>query len=92
LHSYWEQARAAGILLADDFASFLRASDLMGVQRHLKVIGIFARICHRDGKPRYLGDVPRFFAYIREVIARRPELADLARLLESLPCRAVQPA
>lgn len=92
LHSYWEQARAAGILLADDFASFLRASDLMGVQRHLKVIGIFARICHRDGKPRYLDDVPRFFAYIREVIARRPELADLARLLESLPGRAVQPA
>jgi hypothetical protein len=56
----------------------------MGVQRHLKVIGIFARICHRDGKPRYLADVPRFFAYIEAVIARRPELADLEALLASL--------
>jgi len=56
----------------------------MGVQRHLKVIGIFARICHRDGKPRYLTDVPRFFAYIEAVLARRPELAELAELLASL--------
>lgn len=56
----------------------------MGVQRHLKVIGIFARICHRDGKPRYLTDVPRFFAYIEAVLARRPELAPLAELLASL--------
>jgi hypothetical protein len=56
----------------------------MGVQRHLKVIGIFARICHRDGKPRYLADVPRFFAYIDAVIARRPELAELDVLLLSL--------
>ncbi len=56
----------------------------MGVQRHLKVIGIFARICHRDGKPRYLADVPRFFAYIESVLARRPELAELGELLDSL--------
>lgn len=56
----------------------------MGVQRHLKVIGIFARICHRDGKPRYLADVPRFFDYIDAVIARRPELAELDVLLLSL--------
>jgi aminoglycoside/choline kinase family phosphotransferase len=67
-----------------DFEDFLRASDLMGVQRHLKVIGIFARICHRDGKPRYLADVPRFFAYIEAVVARRPELAELDVLLLSL--------
>jgi len=67
-----------------DFEEFLRASDLMGVQRHLKVIGIFARICHRDGKPRYLADVPRFFAYIEAVVARRPELAELGELLVSL--------
>ncbi|MNZ86630.1 hypothetical protein D3C78_1054550 [compost metagenome] len=57
----------------------------MGAQRHLKVIGIFARICHRDGKPKYLADVPRFFAYLQEVIARRPELAPLAELLAGLP-------
>ncbi|MCO7626468.1 phosphotransferase [Pseudomonas fluorescens] len=84
LESYWQQASALDIPVQADFEDFLRASDLMGVQRHLKVIGIFARICHRDGKPRYLGDVPRFFAYIEAVIARRPELADLQALLASL--------
>ncbi|VVN37404.1 N-acetylmuramate/N-acetylglucosamine kinase [Pseudomonas fluorescens] len=81
---YWERAGQAGIPVHADFDDFLRASDLMGVQRHLKVIGIFARICHRDGKPRYLADVPRFFAYIDAVIADRPELSELAELLTSL--------
>lgn len=85
LSRYWRKAQAAGIALPERFEDFLRASDLMGAQRHLKVIGIFARICHRDGKPRYLGDVPRFFRYLENVIARRPELADLAGLLASLP-------
>lgn len=84
LESYWQQAAALDIPVQPDFEDFLRASDLMGVQRHLKVIGIFARICHRDGKPRYLSDVPRFFAYIEAVIARRPELAELDVLLASL--------
>ncbi|RKS19795.1 hypothetical protein BJ917_3674 [Pseudomonas sp. WPR_5_2] len=84
LESYWQQAVALNIPVQPDFEDFLRASDLMGVQRHLKVIGIFARICHRDGKPRYLGDVPRFFSYIEAVIARRPELAGLDVLLASL--------
>jgi aminoglycoside/choline kinase family phosphotransferase len=84
LQAYWQQAGALGIPVQPDFEDFQRASDLMGVQRHLKVIGIFARICHRDGKPRYLADVPRFFAYIEAVIARRPELAELDVLLLSL--------
>lgn len=84
LHGYWQRARAAGIPVQASFDDFLRASDLMGVQRHLKVIGIFARICHRDGKPKYLGDVPRFFTYIRTVLARRPELAELGELFASL--------
>ncbi|MHA3738678.1 aminoglycoside phosphotransferase family protein [Pseudomonas sp. Eth.TT006] len=84
LENYWQQASALNIPVQADFQDFLRASDLMGVQRHLKVIGIFARICHRDGKPRYLTDVPRFFAYIEAVTARRPELADLQALLASL--------
>jgi aminoglycoside/choline kinase family phosphotransferase len=84
LESYWQQAVALGIPVQPEFEDFLRASDLMGVQRHLKVIGIFARICHRDGKPRYLADVPRFFAYIDAVVARRPELAELDVLLASL--------
>ncbi len=84
LESYWQQASALDIAVQADFEDFLRASDLMGVQRHLKVIGIFARICHRDGKPRYLADVPRFFSYIEAVIARRPELAELQALFSSL--------
>ena len=84
LENYWQQASALNIPVQPDVEDFLRASDLMGVQRHLKVIGIFARICHRDGKPRYLTDVPRFFAYIEAVIARRPELAPLQALFDSL--------
>ncbi|CAI8871365.1 N-acetylmuramate/N-acetylglucosamine kinase [Pseudomonas sp. IT-347P] len=84
LESYWQQASALNIPVQPDFEDFLRASDLMGVQRHLKVIGIFARICHRDGKPRYLADVPRFFSYIDAVIARRPELAELQALFTCL--------
>ncbi|AYC31333.1 aminoglycoside phosphotransferase [Pseudomonas cavernae] len=92
LERYWALAREQGIPVQADFAEFLRASDLMGVQRHLKVIGIFARICHRDGKPKYLGDVPRFFRYIEAVLARRPELAELGELLASLPAFEAVPA
>lgn len=90
LRDYWQKACAAGIAVPERFEELQRASDLMGVQRHLKVIGIFARICHRDGKPRYLADVPRFFAYIQTVLARRPELAELAALLQSLPAESRQ--
>jgi hypothetical protein len=85
---YWQRAGELGIPVQADFEEFLRASDLMGVQRHLKVIGIFARICHRDGKPRYLADVPRFFAYIEAVLADRPELSELGELLASLRVEA----
>lgn len=86
LASYRSRAMAAGLPVPEDFDELLRACDLMGAQRHLKVIGIFARICHRDGKPKYLADVPRFFAYLRTVIGRRPELADLGRLLDEWRC------
>ena len=92
LQRYWEMAAAAGLAVPGEFAEFRRMSDLMGMQRHLKVIGIFARICHRDGKPKYLSDVPRFFTYIEAVLARRPELAVLGELLASLPQRQEQPA
>jgi len=92
LERYWRMAGEAGIPVQAGFEDFLRASDLMGVQRHLKVIGIFARICHRDGKPRYLTDVPRFFGYLETVLARRPELAELGALLAGLPRLAEQPA
>jgi aminoglycoside/choline kinase family phosphotransferase len=90
LKTYWELARQRGIPVQANFEDFRRASDLMGVQRHLKVIGIFARICHRDGKPRYLADVPRFMAYLRAVIARRPELAELGELLDELTVEATR--
>ena len=84
LQQYWLQARGKGLAVPDTFAAFQHDSDLMGAQRHLKVIGIFARICHRDGKPRYLSDVPRFFTYLQQVISRRAELEPLAHLLTSL--------
>lgn len=85
LQQYWQQARTAGIALPETFAEFQYDCDLMGAQRHLKVIGIFARIYHRDGKPRYLADVPRFFNYLQQVIERQPALAPLAQLLASFP-------
>ena len=92
LQRYYQLAGEVGIALPSSFAEFQRASDLIGVQRHLKVIGIFARICHRDGKPKYLGDVPRFFAYINEVLSRRPELAELGQLLAQLRQSTAVPA
>jgi aminoglycoside/choline kinase family phosphotransferase len=92
LRDYWQRARTAGIPVQADVDDFMRASDLMGVQRHLKVIGIFARICHRDGKPRYLADVPRFFTYIEAVVERRPELAELGELLAAFAPGRKQPA
>lgn len=85
LNRYWQEAKQAGLPVHEEFKDFQLASDLMGVQRHLKVIGIFARILHRDGKPKYVQDVPRFFAYINEVISRQPnELNELKELLAQL--------
>lgn len=78
---YLELALQSGIIKECDEARFLRWFDLMGVQRHLKATGIFARLNHRDGKPGYLGDIPRTLGYIREVSARYPELEPLHGLL-----------
>ena len=61
---------------------FLRDADLIGIQRHLKVLGIFARLNHRDHKPKYLEDAPRFVAYLDTVLPRYPELAPLADVIE----------
>jgi aminoglycoside/choline kinase family phosphotransferase len=85
---YWERARRAGLPVAGDFGEFYRAFEWMGLQRHLKVLGIFARIRHRDGKPRYLEDAPRFVAYARAAAGRYRELAPLIRLLDELENRA----
>ena len=81
---YWERARRARLPVGDDFATFWRDFEWMGLQRHLKVLGIFARINYRDGKPHYLADTPRFVKYVREVTRRYDELAPLARLFDEL--------
>ena len=81
---YWEKARKQGLPVAADFGEFWRAFEWMGLQRHLKVLGIFARINYRDGKPKYLADTPRFIAYARSVATRYRELLPLARLLDEL--------
>jgi aminoglycoside/choline kinase family phosphotransferase len=81
---YWEKAKKAKLPVDSDFAEFWRAFEWMGLQRHLKVLGIFARINYRDGKPKYLGDTPRFLNYALSVSKRYRELGRLARLLDEL--------
>ena len=81
---YHELALQSGIPVGEDDTRFLRWFDLMGVQRHLKATGIFARLNHRDGKPGYLADIPRTLGYVHEVSARYPELQPLQTLLREL--------
>ncbi len=79
---YWENARKAGLPVSADFAQFYRDFEWMGVQRHLKVLGIFARLYYRDGKAGYLADMPRVLGHVRKTVARYPELAPLGPLLD----------
>jgi aminoglycoside/choline kinase family phosphotransferase len=79
---YWEKARKAGLPVGNDFGVFYRAVEWMGLQRHLKVAGIFARLTLRDGKPQYLADTPRFITYLLATCARYQELKPLLRLIE----------
>ncbi|MFA5913948.1 MAG: phosphotransferase [Burkholderiales bacterium] len=81
---YWDKARRAGLPVGADFGDFYRDLEWMGLQRHLKVLGIFARICHRDGKPGYVEDAPRFLGYVRAVSARYNALAPLAQLIDAI--------
>jgi aminoglycoside/choline kinase family phosphotransferase len=81
---YWEKGKKANLPVDADFGEFWRALEWMGVQRHLKVLGIFARLNYRDGKPKYLADTPRFLGYVRDVAKRYSALAPLARLLDEL--------
>ena len=85
---YWERARRAGLMAfedwSQDFGSFYRAVQWMGLQRHLKVAGIFARLTLRDGKPKYLADAPRFIGYIRSTASRYRELTPLLRLIDAI--------
>jgi hypothetical protein len=84
---YWEKARRAKLPVPADFADFWRDVEWMGLQRHLKVLGIFARLHYRDGKKGYLDDTPRFLGYVRHAATRYGELAPLARLLDELEGR-----
>ncbi|HYN64846.1 MAG TPA: phosphotransferase [Candidatus Limnocylindrales bacterium] len=84
---YWQAARKAGLPVDADFGVFYRAVEWMGLQRHLKVAGIFARLTLRDGKPKYLADAPRFIAYIRATASRYRELTPLLRLVDEVEGR-----
>jgi hypothetical protein len=85
---YWEQARRLGLMdfegWSEDFGAFYRAVEWMGLQRHLKVAGIFARLTLRDGKPKYLADAPRFIHYIRHTAVRYREFKPLLRLIDEV--------
>ena len=81
---WWQQAREAGLPVDADFGEFWRALEWMGLQRHLKVLGIFCRLKQRDGKARYAQDLPRFFAYATKVAMRYGPLRPLLRLLEPM--------
>lgn len=86
---YWEMARKAGLPVHADFHDFYRDYEWMGAQRQLKVLGIFARLCHRDGKAGYLKDMPRVLRYLQQTCERYRELRPLARLLDQLENRQV---
>lgn len=81
---YWQDARKAGLPVAEDFSSFWEDFEWMGLQRHLKVLGIFARLYHRDGKDGYLKDLPVVMAYASSVAHRYDALSGLARILDRL--------
>ena len=85
---YWLTAKQAHLNVVRDYQDFLRDFELMGVQRHLKVLGIFARINYRDGKPHYLADTPRFIRYVREVAPRYRDLTPLLKLFDQLGLHA----
>ncbi|MBP9714001.1 MAG: phosphotransferase [Sterolibacterium sp.] len=84
---YWEKARKAGLPVRADFGEFHRDYEWMGVQRHIKVLGIFARLCHRDGKDGYLKDMPLVMKYLRHACDRYRELGPFLKLLDELEGR-----
>ena len=87
---YWEMARKAGLPVHADFHDFYRDYEWMGAQRQIKVLGIFARLCYRDGKDAYLNDIPRVMAYLRRTCERYLELKPLVRLLDQLEKKPVE--
>lgn len=87
---YWEQARAAGLPVEADFGEFWRMVEWSGLQRHLKILGIFCRLKHRDQRPAYSADLPRLFAYAIKVTTRYVQLSPLTHLLQDLQGNLVQ--
>ena len=87
---YWERAKRAGLPVHPDIDTFYRDFEFMGLQRHLKVLGIFARLNYRDGKSAYLNDLPLVMDYTRRAAQRYKELAPLIRLLDALENKAAQ--
>jgi aminoglycoside/choline kinase family phosphotransferase len=85
---YWEKARAAGLPVRADFGEFYRDYEMMGAQRHIKVLGIFARLYHRDGKDGYLKDMPLVMGYLRRACERYIDLKPLLNLLMELEMQA----
>lgn len=81
---YWQPAKKAGLPVPDDFSEFYRDFEWMGAQRHIKVLGIFARLSYRDGKDSYLNDMPIVMAHLRKVCERYVELRPMLRLLNQL--------
>lgn len=81
---YWQAARKAGLPVPEDFSEFYRDFEWMGAQRHIKVLGIFARLYHRDGKENYLKDMPLVMDYLRRVCTRYIELRPFLRVLDQL--------
>lgn len=81
---YWQEARTAGLPVPTDFSEFYRDFEWMGAQRHIKVLGIFARLSHRDGKDGYLKDMPLVMDYLRRVCGRYIELRPMLKLLNTL--------
>ncbi|WP_028225773.1 aminoglycoside phosphotransferase family protein [Paraburkholderia ferrariae] len=87
---YWEHAKKAGLPVSADFGEFYRQLEWMGLQRHIKVLGLFCRIHYRDGKPHYMDDLPRFLGYASKVARRYRPLAPFARLIDELQGTAVK--
>ena len=88
---YWEPAKKAGLPVPQDFSEFYRNFEWMGAQRHIKVLGIFARLYHRDGKDGYLKDMPLVMHYLRKVCERYVELRPMLRLLDALEGKVPRP-
>lgn len=87
---YWQVAKKQGLPVPEDFSEFYRDFEYMGVQRHIKILGIFARLYHRDGKDGYLKDMPLVMDYLRRACERYIELKPLLRLLDALENRQTQ--